>query len=135
MLLQYQLLRVVFAFSFNNNYWNCIALYLHASNIAKHSKHELVLILDAELILLQQVLLQYLHLFLVCECGYANHVCPVDSWIEMTHSCNTSSIGACVRSSYTISVVCLLNTVCSGQQNDKHLCFSLHALYIRYHVN
>lgn len=30
--------------------------------------------LDAELILLQQVLLQYLHLFLVSECGYANQI-------------------------------------------------------------
>ncbi len=37
-------------------------------------KNKLEPILDAELILLQQVLLQYLHLFLVCECGYANQL-------------------------------------------------------------
>lgn len=29
---------------------------------------------DAELILLQQVILQYLHYFLVCECWYANQM-------------------------------------------------------------
>lgn len=51
-----------------------LTLYSNASNIAKLSRNKLEFIPDAELILLQQVLLQYLHLFLVCECGYANQI-------------------------------------------------------------
>lgn len=65
---------ILYLHIFNNNYWNCITLYSHTSNIAKLSKNKLEPILCAELILLQQVLLQYLHLFLVCESGYANQI-------------------------------------------------------------
>lgn len=67
----------------NINYWE---FYLHVAlitiieivklycktHIAKLNKIELEPILDAEFKLLQQILLQYLHLFPVCECGYAN---------------------------------------------------------------
>lgn len=52
--LQYQLLRVTFAYSFNKDYCNCITLFSHASNIAKFSKKINEPILDVELILLQQ---------------------------------------------------------------------------------
>lgn len=69
------LLRGRFAYSFNNNHYNSTLLHSHTSNIHKFgNKITWTPSSMPNWYYYRGILLQYLHFFLLCECGYANEM-------------------------------------------------------------